>query len=273
MTWPHVSAMAGIRVAAVAPRADHDDLLARQLKIVRPALRMHDAALEGLHPRPFRGVAFRMPVIALAHPQEIRREGQRFAAVGLDRLDGPQICPARPARRGDLVAVADMRLKPVFGDHLAHIAANFGGGRDRRRGPGLEAIAEGVQVAVGADAGIAVGQPGAAKAFLGFEHDKTCTGQLRGQVIGAADAGDAGADDQDIEMLGRLGGGSRAGRCKDVHEPGSFFDWQPVRFKGQSWEVQDERYRECILGAPTSVPLRPHSGAPQRRAVCKIQSR
>jgi hypothetical protein len=59
-----------------------------------------------------------------------------------------------------------MPLKPVFGDDLAHIGENFRGGGDRRAGPWLEAIAEGVKIAVGADAGIAVGQPGAAKAFL-----------------------------------------------------------------------------------------------------------
>jgi hypothetical protein len=108
--------------------------------------------------------------------------------------------------------VADMRLKPVFGDDLAHIGANFRGGRDRCAGPWLEAVAEGVKIAVGADAGIAVGQPGAAKALLGFEHDEAGAGKLHRQVIGAADAGDAGADDQDIEMLGRLGGGS--GGCR-----------------------------------------------------------
>ena len=98
-----------------------------------------------------------------------------------------------------------MLFEPVLGDDLAHIGANFRCRCDRRTGPWLEAVAEGVKIAVGADAGIAVGQPGAAKAFLRLENDKTRARELRRQVIGAADAGDTGADDQDIEMFGGLG--------------------------------------------------------------------
>jgi hypothetical protein len=52
--------------------------------------------------------------------------------------------------------VADMRLKPVFGDDLAHVGANFRSGGYRRAGPWLEAVAESVKIAVGADARIAV---------------------------------------------------------------------------------------------------------------------
>jgi hypothetical protein len=72
--------------------------------------------------------------------------------------------------------VADMRLKPVFGDDLAHVGANFRSGGYRRAGPWLEAVAESVKIAVGADAGIAVGQPGTAKALLRLKHDKTRAG-------------------------------------------------------------------------------------------------
>ena len=134
-----------------------------------------------------------MPVIALAHPQEIRGEADRLAGVGPGGLDGPQIVVARPACRGDLVAIADVRAEIVLLDHLAHVGQDLGRGRDRRAGPGLEAIAEGVEVAVGADAGIAVGQPGAAEALLRFQHDEARAGALLGQVIGAADPGNAGA--------------------------------------------------------------------------------
>src|SRR5438094_5530021 len=59
-----------------------------------------------------------------------------------------------------------------------------------------------MEIAVGADAGIAVGAPGAAKGLLGFEGDEAHTRTLRGEMIGGADAGDAGAGDQDIEMFG-----------------------------------------------------------------------
>src|SRR5258708_11398923 len=159
--------------------ADHDNPLAGHPQIVGPALRVNDAALEGCHPLPFRRVALRMAVIALAHPQEVRGEGHGLACVGPHRLDGPLICLARPARRGNLMPVADMLLDPVLSDDLAHIGTDFGGGRDWCAGPGLEAIAESVKIAVGADAWIAVGQPSAAKTLLGFEYDKTRTPQLR----------------------------------------------------------------------------------------------
>ena len=52
----------------------------------------------------------------------------------------------------DAVVVADVAAEVVLVDHLAHVLQDLGRGRDRRAGPGLEAVAEGVEVAVGADA-------------------------------------------------------------------------------------------------------------------------
>jgi hypothetical protein len=52
-----------------------------------------------------------------------------------------------------------------------------------------------------------VGPPGAAEAVLRLEHHEARAGALLRQVIGAADAGNAGTDDQDVEMLGRQRGG------------------------------------------------------------------
>ena len=106
--------------------------------------------------------------------------------------------------------VADMPREVVFGDDFAHIVEDLRRGRDRRTGPGLEAVTKRVKVTVGADAGIAVRHPGAAKAFLRLQHDKARARQLLGQMIGAANTGDAGADDQDVEMFSSLAGGSAA---------------------------------------------------------------
>jgi hypothetical protein len=109
------------------------------------------------------------------------------------------------------VAVADVPAEVVLLDHLAHVGQDLVGGGDRLAGPRLEAIAEGVEVAVGADAGILVGQPGAAETLLRFQDDEAAIGHLVGQVIGAANSGNAGADDQHIEMLGPGGRGPRKG--------------------------------------------------------------
>src|SRR5439155_23138601 len=73
--------------------------------------------------------------------------------------------------------------------------------RDRRARPRLEAIAEGVKVAIGSGARVAMSEPRAAEAFLRFEYDKARAGALLGEMIGAANPGDPGPDDHDVEML------------------------------------------------------------------------
>src|SRR5689334_8481339 len=99
------------------------------------------------------------------------------------------------------MAVADVRREIVLVDDFAHIAPDFVGGGDRRAGPRLEAIAERVEVAVGADAGIAVGPPRPAECLLRFEHGKARSRTLMRQMIGGADPGNPGSDDQYVEVL------------------------------------------------------------------------
>ena len=74
------------------------------------------------------------------------------------------------------MAITDVPAEVVLVDDFADVAQDLGSGRDRRAGPRLEAIAEGVEIAVGTDAGISVGEPGAAKAFLRFEDDEARPG-------------------------------------------------------------------------------------------------
>ncbi len=169
-----------------------------------------------------------------------------------------EICRARPARPLDPVPVADVPCQIVLGDHFAHIGLDFLRCRDRRADPRLEAIAEGVEVAVGADAGITMGQPGAAEILLALQDDKTRARQLRRQVIGAADAGNAGADDQDIEMLGGFRDRrNRAGRGEYVHVSGSccLASLRHV-LKGQSRPAQCGRSNGPIT-AQNPTPARP----------------
>src|SRR4029077_12200501 len=111
-------------------------------------------------------------IIALAHPEEVCGEGLRLAGIGRHRLDGPAIGLARPARGNDLVLVADVLAEIVLLDHLSHIGENLFGGGNRRPDRGLEARAEGMEVAIGADAGITVRNPGAAKTVLRFQDEE-----------------------------------------------------------------------------------------------------
>src|ERR1043165_15528 len=99
------------------------------------------------------------------------------------------------------MTVADVPAEIVLRDHLAHVGEDLLRGRNRRAGPWLEAITERMQIAVGPDAGIFVGQPGAAKAFLRLQHDEARARNLGGEMIRRAYAGDAGAGDDDVEVL------------------------------------------------------------------------
>ena len=114
------------------------------------------------------------------------------------------------------MAITDVPAEAVLVDDFADVAQDLGSGRDGRAGPRLEAIAKGVEIAVGTYAGISVGEPGAAKAFLRFEDDKARPRALHCQVIGCADAGDACPDDQDVEILDLRWCGS-AERCRIIH--------------------------------------------------------
>ena len=111
--------------------------------------------------------------------------------------------------------VADVPGEVVLGDYLAHVGAYFGRGSYRRPGPGLETVAECVQVAVGTNAGITVRPPGAPKALLHVEYDEGFFRTLPGEMIGAADSGNAGPDDQHVEVLGTRGW--RLGRWLVAH--------------------------------------------------------
>ena len=56
-----------------------------------------------------------------------------------------------------------------------------------------------------------MGDPGSAKTVLRLQDDEACARELLREVIGAAYPGDAGADDQDVEMFRGLLGGCRNG--------------------------------------------------------------
>jgi len=81
-----------------------------------------------------------------------------------------------------------MGAEAVLLDHFAHVGQDLGRGCDGRAGPGLEAVAEGMQVAVGADAGIAMRPPRAAETVQRLQDHEALAGALLGEVIGRADA-------------------------------------------------------------------------------------
>src|SRR5262249_57482811 len=82
---------------------------------------------------------------------------------------------------------------------LIHVTEDRGAVGDRLRfAPGLEAVPQGVHVAVGPDAGIAKEVPRAAHGGATLEDDVALPRAVALQVDGGPDAGEAGADDEDV---------------------------------------------------------------------------
>ena len=79
--------------------------------------------------------------------------------------------------------------------------------------PRLELVAEGVQVGIGANAGVAEQIPGAAGGVARFEDRERLVGLLGGERVRRPDTGDAGADDQHVDVLGAVGDRCRGHIC------------------------------------------------------------
>ena len=198
--------------------ADDDDLLARVVEVLGPVLRVHDRALEAVGARELRRVRLVVVVVAGAAPQEARRErGRRSVVVD---LDGPARGLGVPARAGDPVPVADQLVDAVLlGDGAQVVEDRRPVGQRAVAGPGPPAEAEREHVGVRADAGVPEQVPGAAAGLARLEHRDALGGQVLAQLAGRADAGQPGADDQDVDVLG---GGHAAQTIRDtVSQQGS----------------------------------------------------
>src|SRR5687768_136170 len=98
---------------------------------------------------------------------------------------------------------ADLLIDTVIASRVSHILEDGGAiGDGLRLTPRTERIAERVHVRVGADAWIAEQIPGAADALATFEDGVAASRAVALQMIAGADAGQARADDQYIDMLG-----------------------------------------------------------------------
>ncbi len=181
--------------------ADHHDLLVGEVDLVGPLLRVDHLALEVVEAGPLGRVAGVVPVVALAHPEEAGGEVQLLVGVGAADGDLPPPLVGGPLGGVDAVVVADVRLEVVLVDHLAEVLQDLLGAGDGRTEPGLEAVAEGEQVAVGADARVAVRPPGAAEAVEGIQQHEAGPRPLLLQVDRAPDARDAGPHDEHVDVL------------------------------------------------------------------------
>ena len=112
----------------------------------------------------------------------------------------------------------------VLLDDLVEVGEDLLARRDRRAAPRLEPVAVGEQVAVGAHARVPVGPPGSAPVVLGVQDDEGPVGELLPQVVRGADAGDPGADDEDVDVTGVLDLLGRPGRERSWVQSSSWLD-------------------------------------------------
>ena len=96
----------------------------------------------------------------------------------------------------------DVAVDAVLGNRLAKVREDLVAAGDRVLvPPRLELVAEGVQVGVRADAGIGEQVPGAARRAARLQDRVRLARLLLLQVVGGADAGDACADDQHVDVV------------------------------------------------------------------------
>ena len=174
----------------------------------RPLLRMHDAARETLGARELRRVAFGVVVVAAAHEQEVAREAHRLALRPALRCHGPARVLRRPRSALHAMPEADALVDAVRLRGVLQVFENRRPVGDRLRvRPRTERVAERVHVRIGADAGIAEQVPRAADVGAAFQDRVGLARAALLQMTAGADAGNAGADDQDVDMFnGRFEG-------------------------------------------------------------------
>src|SRR5437588_1203160 len=98
---------------------------------------------------------------------------------------------------------ANLLVDAVVGGGLADVIQNPRALGDRLRlGPRPERIAERKHVGVGAHAGITKQVPSAADTVAALEDRVSLARAFLLQMIARANAGQAGADDQDVEVFG-----------------------------------------------------------------------
>lgn len=134
------------------------------------------------------------------------------------RSSGREACfPRRPphgagARSRAQCARTTRRLKRMRGGDVVLVRGLAQVGEDLvrpgdgvGRGPGLDVVAEGVEVRIRAHARVAEQVPGADQVLARLDRGPGAAGRRAGQPAGGADARQAGADDQHVERRGHRG--------------------------------------------------------------------
>ena len=162
---------------------------------------MHDPALEPFDTDELRLVAGVVAVVPGAGVEEAG--GQRDRCAVVDGVHGPASVHSGPLRAGHLVPEADPLVDARVRGGVADIPQDRRPVRDRLRlRPRAEPVPEGVHVRVRPHAGVAEQVPRAADRVARFEDRVAAVGERGLDVVCRTDSGQAGADDEDIDVFG-----------------------------------------------------------------------
>ncbi len=197
--------------------AAHDDHLPTGVvEVLGPLLGVDDGAGEVVEAGDLGGEPALVVVVARAAPQHVagHRGRGRLPAGDVGALDGDR--PAGGARvpvgGRHPPGVADQPVDVVLRGDGAQVVEDRGAvGQRPVAAPRAPREAEGEHVGVRADAGVAEQVPGAAGALPRLQHGHRAGGVLDREPAGGADAGEAGTDDQDVDVLGGVLGGLLGG--------------------------------------------------------------
>ena len=185
--------------------ADHHDPLAGAVEVGGPVLGVDDLPAEVLAAGEGGGVALVVAVVAGAHVQEAARELQLLAGVGALHGHRPAGLLGGPARADRALGETDHALDPVGGGGLVDVPEDRGAVSDPAGIlPRAERVAHREHVGVRADPRVAEQVPGAADRIARLEDRERELGKGASQMARGSDPRQAGAEDQDVEVLERL---------------------------------------------------------------------
>jgi hypothetical protein len=179
---------------------DHDEPLAVVAQVVRPLLRMHDAASELLRAWPIWRVALRILVVTRAQEEEVARESELLAVGAID-VERPASVLGPPRRPHDFEPETNVAIDAIGFRRFNEIAQDRGSVSDRLRiVPGKKRVAERRHIRVGTNARIAKKVPGAPDRISRFEDGKSRLRPLPNKMAGCSDSRQTGADDKNVEV-------------------------------------------------------------------------
>ena len=195
------------------PAADDDDPLSLPPEVLGPVLGVDDGAAEVGLPGELGSVAAVVAVVPGVPPQEAAGELFPPARPGVLDVHRPPGVGCRPRRAHHPPVEPDVVLDPVGARRRADVVEDGGAVGDRLVAhPRLEGVAQREHVGVGPDPGVAEQVPRAADDVPGLDEGVGGARSLRLEVAGRPDSGQAGAHDQDVDVLhGRSLRGPRPG--------------------------------------------------------------